>query len=62
MGGHAKQLWTQQGAGEKITLRKLENQNEEARFIVDQIMRLTHEKHAPKDIAVLYRSTRRPRH
>lgn len=54
-GRHAKQLWTQQGAGEKITLRKLENQNEEARFIVDQIMRLTHEKHAPKDIAVLYR-------
>ncbi|MCI8589690.1 MAG: UvrD-helicase domain-containing protein [Clostridiales bacterium] len=54
-GRHAKVLWTKQGDGEKITLRKLDNQNEEARFIVDQIMRLTYDKRELKDIAVLYR-------
>ena len=53
---HGKQLWTEHGDGEKITLKKLDNQNEEARYIADCIMhRVDTEGRKLSDFAVLYR-------
>lgn len=52
-----KELWTDRGDGNKIVLRELENQNEEARFIANNIMALSgNGKFALRDFAVLYRT------
>lgn len=51
-----KTLWTGNGRGDKIEIRQLENQETEARYIVEKIHELVASgayKH--KDIAVLYR-------
>ena len=52
-----KELWTDKGEGKKIILRELDNQNEEARFIANNIMALSGEGKRPlRDFAVLYRT------
>ena len=59
---HDKKLWTNGAAGEKITLRKLGNQNDEARFICDQINAGLREKeHTYRDYAILYRTNAQSR-
>ncbi len=56
-GRKGKELWTQNGGGEKIVLRKLANQNEEARFISAKVQNEVYaKKHTYKDFAVLYRT------
>ena len=56
-GRRGKNLWTAGREGEKITLRKTEDQMGESRSIVDTIRRMTTEgKRAYKDFAVLYRT------
>ena len=51
-----KQLRTDREAGEKIVIKRLENQNEEARYIVNRITELAlREKRKYSDFAVLYR-------
>ena len=51
-----KQLWTDGEKGESITMVKLQNQLEEARYITDTVA-LLHEKGSSyKDFAVLYRT------
>ncbi len=56
-GRRGKKLWTAQGAGDKIHLRELDDQNAEARFIVDEVNRGVAEgKHQFRDYAVLYRT------
>ena len=56
-GRHDKKLWTAGGEGEKIILRKCEDQMGESRSIVDTIRRMVDEGgHAYKDFAVLYRT------
>ncbi len=56
-GRRGKELWTQNGSGEKIVLRKLTNQNEEARFISAKVQNEVYaKKHSYKDFAVLYRT------
>ena len=59
---HDKKLWTSGETGDKITLRKLGNQNDEARFICDQINAGLREKeHTYRDYAILYRTNAQSR-
>ena len=56
LGRRGKELWTSSGDGEKISVNKLDNQNIEAKFIIDKIQELVvKEKKSYKDFAVLYR-------
>ena len=54
---HGKNLWTAKGEGEKIVLRMCEEQNDEARYIVDRIIEdVAAKKASYRDFAVLYRT------
>lgn len=56
VGRMGKTLRTERESGEKITLKRLENQNEEARYIINRIAELSlREKRKFSDFAVLYR-------
>lgn len=51
-----KKLWTAQGSGDAIELHKAHDQNEEATYIADTIMKLcASRQYKPSDIAILYR-------
>ena len=53
---HPKRLWCASGEGDKIIVKETLTQNDEARFIVDEIIRLRQDQgYAYKDFAVLYR-------
>ncbi|MBR2848431.1 MAG: UvrD-helicase domain-containing protein [Clostridia bacterium] len=59
---HNKKLWTDSTDGEKITVRNLGNQNDEARFICDEVHRSVAKKEASyRDYAVLYRTNAQSR-
>ena len=52
-----KTLWADKGDGEKITLRVANDQNDEARYIVNEIQKAVADgKHKYRDFAVLYRT------
>ncbi|MBQ7173660.1 MAG: UvrD-helicase domain-containing protein [Clostridia bacterium] len=56
-GRHEKKLWTAADEGEKITLHIAEDQNAEARYIVDTVQKeVARGNAAYKDFAVLYRT------
>lgn len=56
IGRRGKELWTDNIEGEKIYLKKAENQFEEAKFIIDKIMEsVIREKRKLSSFAVLYR-------
>ena len=56
-GRRGKELWCRNGEGEKVTVRLLPNQIEEAKFIVNKVMELVvREKRPYRDFAVLYRT------
>ncbi len=56
-GRRGKNLWTNAGAGEKILIKQVEDQNAEARFIVDKINSYVSAKKASyNDFAILYRN------
>ena len=56
-GRRGKNLWTAGDEGEKITLRKTEDQMAESRNIVDTVQRMVASgKHAYRDFAVLFRT------
>ncbi|MBQ8380373.1 MAG: UvrD-helicase domain-containing protein [Clostridia bacterium] len=53
---HGKELWSRRGKGELITLRRLADQTEEARYIVDKISKaVKNEGKSYSDFAILYR-------
>ena len=53
---HGKSLWTAKDGGSPVTLRRLDNQNDEARYIVDKIQELKRtEGRSLNDFAILYR-------
>ena len=59
---HDKTLWTSGEDGDKIVLRKLGNQNDEARYICDEILKGLRTKiHSYRDYAVLYRTNAQSR-
>ena len=55
-GRKGKELWTRGAEGKKILLRKLEDQNAEAREIVDTIYKAVKGGRSYRDFAVLYRT------
>lgn len=56
IGRRGKELWTDAGSGDPIVVRKLSNQVDEAKFIINKIMELViREKRKFSDFAVLYR-------
>lgn len=56
-GRRGKELWSRKDAGERIFVKQFENQNEEAKFIVNKMMELViREKRKYSDFAVLYRT------
>lgn len=57
-----KKLWTKNNEGEKIILGELENEKEEAQFVVNEIMRLKQkENRSYNSFAVLYRTNAQSR-
>ncbi len=53
---HKKTLRTEKDSGEKITVKKCENQNDESKYIINRIMDMViREKRKYSDFAVLYR-------
>ena len=56
-GRKGKTLWTSSGAGSKIRLKLCDDQNMEARYLVDTVSRAVAKKEATyRDFAVLYRT------
>ncbi len=56
-----KQLWTELGDGEPISLYSAFNEQDEARFIVDQIQKWVEEGNRRDESAILYRSNAQSR-
>ncbi|MGB9809509.1 MAG: ATP-dependent helicase, partial [Caldanaerobacter sp.] len=57
-----KVLWTQNEEGDKIILCELENEREEAEFVIQEIMRIKErEGRSFKDFAILYRTNAQSR-
>ena len=55
-GRRGKELWCDRGDGDKIRVKKLQNQNEEAKYIINKILDgVTNEKRPYSDFAILYR-------
>ena len=53
---HIKELWCDNEAGDKIIVKEAQNQNDESRYIIDQIISLKKEKNLDyRDFAILYR-------
>ncbi|MBE6612119.1 MAG: ATP-dependent DNA helicase PcrA, partial [Ruminococcaceae bacterium] len=51
-----KELWCSKGEGDKIRVKKLQSQNDEAKYIINKILDgVTREKRKYSDFAVLYR-------
>ena len=56
VGRRGKELWCDGAEGDKIRVKKLQNQNEEAKYIINKILDgVTREKRKYSDFAVLYR-------
>jgi len=59
---HPKNLWTDSGAGEAITGYAADSEQDEARFVADEIARLVSTgAAAPSDVAVMYRANAQSR-
>jgi len=53
-GRKPKNLWSQRGAGEKVTVLECRDEHEEARMVAEQLVELLRERSA-SDVAVFYR-------
>ncbi len=61
-GRKAKNLWSDAGDGERIVGYVADDEHDEARFVADEIDRLTDDGHArPGDVAVFYRTNAQSR-
>src|SRR5436190_3637584 len=56
-----KNLWTSEGKGESLRVYAAANDDEEARFVVDEVKALNREGMALSDMALLYRSNAQSR-
>ncbi|MGZ5033082.1 MAG: UvrD-helicase domain-containing protein [Usitatibacter sp.] len=56
-----KNLWTDEGKGEQLRVYAAANDEEEARFVVDEVKQLHREGMALSDMALLYRSNAQSR-
>jgi DNA helicase-2/ATP-dependent DNA helicase PcrA len=60
-GRMGKNLWTEDGAGEPISVYAAFNEQDEAYFVVDQIRKWTQEGNSRSEVAILYRSNAQSR-
>ncbi len=60
-GRKSKKLWTDGPEGEKIRLRQLTDEHEEARYVAGEIQRLTEAGLSNNDVAVFYRTNAQSR-
>jgi DNA helicase-2/ATP-dependent DNA helicase PcrA len=60
-GRKSKKLWTEGPQGDKIKLRQLTDEHEEARFVAGEIQRLTEAGLSHNDVAVFYRTNAQSR-
>ena len=51
-----KKLWTERDGGELITMYQAQDQNDEAKFVIDEIKKIQRDKGMSSEIAVLYRT------
>ncbi len=51
-----KKLWTEKGNGEQITMYQAQDQNDEAKFVVDEVLKLQRQGISLVNMAVLYRT------
>lgn len=51
-----KELWTENGEGEKITIKEALNERDEARFIIETMQNLLKKGYSTKDFTILYRT------
>lgn len=56
-----KNLWTQNPVGEKLAFYEGVDEEDEARFVIDQVQKLCKEGYLYSDIAILYRSNAQSR-
>ncbi len=56
-----KSLWTDEGDGEPVRVRELDDEHAEARYVVGEIERLVDEGASRAEIAVFYRTNAQPR-
>jgi len=56
-----KTLWTENGAGERVSVVSLADDLEEARFIANEVQRLCRDRVRRRDIAVFYRTNAQSR-
>lgn len=56
-----KELWTQNEPGEDVSFIEMANEQEEARFVMDEVQMLRTRGHALEDIAVFYRTNAQSR-
>jgi DNA helicase-2/ATP-dependent DNA helicase PcrA len=56
-----KTLWTDQGAGDPVMIRELEDEHAEGRFVLGEVQRLRDEGVSLAEIAVLYRTNAQSR-
>ncbi len=60
-GRRGKKLWTEGPEGDKIKLRQLTDEHEEARYVAGEIQRLTENGLSNDDVAVFYRTNAQSR-
>ena len=56
-----KELWTDQGAGDRVIVRELEDEHAEGRYVLGEVQRLRDEGVSLAEIAVLYRTNAQSR-
>ncbi|HEX4760918.1 MAG TPA: UvrD-helicase domain-containing protein, partial [Thermoleophilaceae bacterium] len=57
----AKSLWTDQGQGDPVHVRELEDEHAEARFVINEIERIVDEGGSRDEVAVFYRTNAQSR-
>jgi len=55
-GRKGKELWTERGAGEKLQVYTAQNEHDEARYVLGQILNGLRDGKKEKDFAILYRN------
>ena len=53
---HEKDLWTENADGEKISIARLDDEREEAKFIIEKMKRLIQKGYKLNDFVILYRT------
>ncbi len=53
---HEKELWTENTEGEKISISQLEDEKEEAQFVIEKMKELTKKGYKLNDLVILYRT------